>query len=307
MNTALNTSLYSAVEDLIHRETGEQASIVGGRAASGGCINQAQVVELADGRCYFLKSNGAPLPGMFEEEARGLAALASAATLRVPQPVGTGGGIEGVPPFLVTEAIKTGVPGPRFFEDFGQGLAELHSAAPPHRGPENQGFGFPADNYLGATPQPNTWHHDWVEFWSCERLGHQLKLVRQKGLNDPTWDRLGDRLLDRLDDYLREPAEPAALLHGDLWGGNYMVDPSGAPVLIDPAAYCGRREADLAMTCLFGGFDARFYAAYEETWPLAPGSEERLAVYELYHLLNHLNLFGGSYRSGCLNILRRLA
>ena len=112
--------------------------------------------------------------------------------------------------------------------------------------------------------------------------------------------------VDRLDEYLAEPDEPAALLHGDLWGGNYMVDAEGTPVLIDPAAYCGRREADLAMTRLFGGFDARFYAAYEEVWPLAPGSTERLEIYKLYHLLNHLNLFGESYLRQVMDVVDRL-
>ena len=112
--------------------------------------------------------------------------------------------------------------------------------------------------------------------------------------------------MERLEGLIGEPDEPAALLHGDLWGGNYLVDGRGQPVLVDPAAYYGRREADLAMTRLFGGFDSRFYAAYHEVWPLAPGSEERLAVYELYHLLNHLNLFGSGYLSGCLARLRQL-
>ena len=298
--------LDTAVADLIHRETGEHASITSSRPASGGCINDARVVELADGRRYFVKSNPAPLPGMFEQEAFGLGALAAAGAIPVPRPLGTGGGTRGVPPFLVTEAIEPGTPGPRFFEDFGRRFARLHRATPPHRGPRGEAFGFPADNYLGATPQPNTWCDDWAEFWRLNRLGHQLHLAREQGRSDATLDRLGDRLLDRLDEYLAEPAEPAALLHGDLWGGNYMVDRGGSPVLIDPAAYCGRREADLAMTRLFGGFDPRFYAAYEEVWPLAPGAKERLEIYQLYHLLNHLNLVGGGYRSGCVAILRKL-
>lgn len=115
----------------------------------------------------------------------------------------------------------------------------------------------------------------------------------------------GDRLMDRLEEWLIEPDEPACLLHGDLWGGNYMVDAAGEPVLIDPAAYYGRREADLAMTMIFGGFDGRFYRAYEEVWPLPEGSQDRLEIYKLYHYLNHLNLFGGGYYSSCMAILRR--
>ncbi len=219
----------------------------------------------------------------------------------MPRVIAVGDEKEG-PPFLVLEAIDTGRRGEGFFETFGRRFAELHRKATGER------FGFERDNYIGSTPQPNRWSDDWCEFWRRQRLGFQLDLARRRGLSDRTLDRLGDALLERLDELIGEPAEPPTLLHGDLWGGNgnYMVDEEGAPVLIDPAAYFGRREADLAMTRLFGGFDARFYAAYEEVWPLSPGAETRLDVYKLYHLLNHLNLFGGGYRSSSIDVLRRL-
>ena len=132
-----------------------------------------------------------------------------------------------------------------------------------------------------------------------------MALARRNGVGDAAMQRAGARLMERLEELIGEPNEPACLLHGDLWGGNYMTDTRGEPVLIDPAAYCGRREADLAMTRLFGGFDARFYRAYEEVWPLGDGAEERLEIYKLYHLLNHLNLFGGGYHGSCMAILRR--
>ncbi len=302
----MDPNLRSAVEELIARATGDAARVVRSSSAGGGCINAARTLELDDGRCFFVKSNPDPLPGMFEREAEGLEALAAAVAIRVPRPVGSGGGGE-VPPFLVLEAIATGQPGPGFAEDFGRRFAALHRRSPGHRGPGGEAFGFDHDNYLGATPQPNGWCADWCDFWRRRRLGHQLELARKRGLSDRRLDRLGDRLLGRLEDLLGAPEEPAALLHGDLWGGNYMVGEGGEPVLIDPAVYCGRREADLAMTMLFGGFEPRFYAAYEEAWPLAPGSAERLEIYQLYHLLNHLNLFGRGYRSGCVAILERFA
>ncbi len=134
-----------------------------------------------------------------------------------------------------------------------------------------------------------------------------MRLARERGLSDDELDRLGDRLLERLDDWIDLREEPACLLHGDLWSGNYMADDAGDPVLIDPAAYYGHREADLAMTELFGGFDHTFYEAYEEEWPLPPGSPERREIYKLYHLLNHLNLFGRGYRARCIGILQRFA
>jgi fructosamine-3-kinase len=214
--------------------------------------------------------------------------------------IGVGGGDgSDAPPFLLMECIETGRPAGGFFEAFGRALALLHREA---RGAR---YGFERDNYIGATEQPNDWNDDWTAFWREQRLGYQLALARRQGLSDGAMIRHGDRLLERLDTLIGEPAEPPSLLHGDLWGGNYLVDERGGPVLIDPAAYYGRREADLAMTHLFGGFDARFHRAYEEVWPLEEGAAERLEIYKLYHLLNHLNLFGGSYYGGCMAILRR--
>lgn len=293
--------LMEHVEKLIERETGAPAEVVSHQASGGGCINNAEVLELRDGRTFFLKSNPRPLPRLFECEAEGLEALHAVGAIRVPQPTGTGGGESGVPPFIVMEHIRPGSQKPNFQEEMGRRFAEMH------RNSSAAKFGFSHDNYLGSTPQPNAWEEDWVEFWRERRLGHQLRLARHQGLSDREMDRLGERMMDRLEEWIAEPAEPPCLLHGDLWGGNYMADENGEPVLIDPAAYYGRREADLAMTQLFGGFTSAFYAAYEEAWPLAPGSDVRLDLYRLYHLLNHLNIFGGSYRGGCVEIMKRYA
>ncbi len=299
----MEDALRTAVEQLIAAETGAGARIVETRAAGGGCIHRAEVVELEGGRRYFVKSNPAPPPRIFEREAEGLAALAAAGAIRVPEPLGTG---ERPMPFLVMEAIEAGRRRSGFSAAFGRRFARLHRANADAGGTVER-FGFDRDNHIGATPQPNPWTGDWVDFFRRHRLGHQLALAREKGVSDPALERLGDRLLRRLDDLIGEPDEPPCLLHGDLWSGNFMVGEAGEPVLVDPAAYYGRREADLAMTRLFGGFDRRFYAAYEEVWPLAPGSGERLEIYKLYHLLNHLNLFGRGYRDGCVSIMTRFA
>jgi fructosamine-3-kinase len=273
--------------------------IVSLRPVGGGCISEALVVELADGRRLFVKSNRAAPAAMFEREAEGLRALEAVGALRVPR--GAEAGTSGEVVWIAMEAIESAARGPRFWEDFGEGLARLHREGRAER------FGFPHDNFLGSTPQPNGWLDDWTEFFRQRRLGFQLRLAGERGRSDAELDRLGERLLARLDDLLAGVDEPPSLLHGDLWGGNFLTGPEGEPVLVDPACSYGHREADLAMTRLFGGFDRRFYAAYEAAWPLAPDHENRRPLYELYHLLNHLNLFGGRYRGQCLAILRRLA
>lgn len=277
------------------------AEVTAARSVGGGSIHAAFQVELAGGRRIFVKASRQAPPETFPREAEALAALAEPGALRVPgHPLaGSGGGFT----FLLLEWIESGSPEKGFFEAFGRGLALLH-----RRTAETSGgrFGFHVDNWIGATPQPNGWKGDWVEFWRERRLGHQLHLARRSGVGNGELLRLGDLLLDRLETWIDLPEEPPCLLHGDLWGGNYLVDQAGAAVLIDPAVYYGHREADLAMTRLFGGFSSAFYRAYEEAWPLPRESEDRLVVYELYHLLNHLNLFGGSYRASCLAHLRRL-
>jgi fructosamine-3-kinase len=197
------------------------------------------------------------------------------------------------------EYIEQGSKKSGFQAIMGRQFAQLHRKAQSPR------HGWNDPNYLGSTPQPNLWNTDWVEFWRENRLGHQLRLAERNGFSDTSFRRWGENLMDRLDELIGEPREPACLLHGDLWSGNYLADSQGEPVLIDPAAYFGRREADLAMTLLFGGFTSDFYRAYEEVWPLEEGSSNRLEIYKLYHLLNHLNLFGSGYKSGCMAILKR--
>lgn len=299
----MNTALGDAIAARIGEATGRPGLMRETLSVGGGSLHETVAMILNDGRRYFVKT-GAPL-ATFEAEAAGLRALAAPGVLRVADVVASGETDDGVG-FLVLEWIerslrRQGELGRSFFADFGRRLAELHRATRAER------YGFDHDNVLGATPQPNGWMDDWVSFWRERRLQPQLTLARSKGVLDDHLSALTDRLLDRLEGLIGlTDGEPPCLLHGDLWGGNYMVDEDGQPVLIDPAVYYGQREADLAMTRLFGGFEPWFYKAYDEAWPLPPDSERRMAVYELYHLLNHLNLFGVGYRSQCVAVLRRL-
>ncbi len=306
----MDSALRQAIERAVADATGREVRVVGERPVEGGCIHDARLLELEGpvegGTRLFLKSNRSAPADLFPREADGLRALAAPAVIRVPaDPVA--GETEDGTRFLVMEAIETGGPpsdGSRFFESFGRRFARLHRETVQD---EDRPFGFDHGNYLGSTPQPNPRTATWVDFFREHRLGHQLRLARSNHRSDPELDRLGDRLLDRLEEWIDMPDEPACLLHGDLWSGNFLADAAGEPVLVDPAAYHGHREADLAMTELFGGFDRAFYAAYEEEWPLLPGSRQRREIYQLYHLLNHLNLFGRGYRGQCLAILRRFA
>lgn len=250
--------------------------------AGGGCINQSQVVEASDGRRYFVKTNRAELLEMFVAEAAGLAELATARAIRVPQPVCHG--VAGGQAFLVLEHLSLSAVGNAAL--LGRQLAALHK----HTHAE---FGWHRDNTLGATPQTNAWRSDWIEFWREQRLVPQLERAAENGAPRQLLVQ-GWRLLDRLGEVLADHQPQASLLHGDLWSGNFAYC-AGQPVLFDPAVYYGDRETDLAMSELFGGFPSEFYAAYRQAWPLAPGYERRRTLYNLYHVLNHFNLFGGGY------------
>ena len=218
---------------------------------------------------------------MFPAEARGLAWLGQAGALRVPAVLAAGEG------FLALELVRPGTPRPKFDEEVGRGLAALHRTTP-------AGFGLDHDNFIGRLPQSNraATAPGWAAFYRERRLEPQIDSAA--GLLSPALRRDFDRLFARLDE-LVGPEEPPARLHGDLWGGNLMCDAEAAPCLIDPAVYGGHREMDLAMMRLFGGFRTAAFAAYHEAYPLAPGHAERVPLYQLYPLLVHVNLFGGSY------------
>jgi len=263
------------IRETITRETGQEPVGIP-RAIGGGCINEA--FRLGE---YFIKSNTSARIDMFEMELLGLAALHDTATVKVPQPICSG--VARDRSFLVLELLPLGDSSSRAQELLGRQLADLHRTTSDH-------FGWSRDNYIGTTSQPNTPSSSWVDFLRESRLGHMLRLTGDCGFSF----RGADTLLDNLDCFFEEPPPPS-LLHGDLWGGNAGVLTDGVPVIFDPAVYYGDREADLAMTHLFGGFNSSFYRAYQEAWPLPPGHELRTDLYNLYHILNHSILFGGSY------------
>lgn len=268
------------------------ASITTRRALAGGDINEAWAITLSDGREVFVKSKRAAPEGMFAREAEGLAWLRTGA-IRIPEVLAVG------ERFLALERIVPGRPRGDHDEQLGRGLAALHRATP------TEGFGFPRDNFIADLPQDNRSEADWPSFYAERRLRPMLRRAVGAGRASTAMQRGFERLFTRMV-ALVGPPEPAARLHGDLWGGNAMVDEQGAPVLIDPAVYGGHREVDLAMMRLFGGFGARVFAAYEEAWPLAPGVEERVGLYQLYPLLVHVVLFGGGYAGSVERHLRQL-
>ena len=281
---------------------------IGLAGISGGCIADAAIATFGDGSKVFIKSAGKlahAAPEMFQREAEGLRALAAAEALRIPKVLAVS------EEALVLELIREAPKKPGFAESFGQGFAKLHG----HRA---RTCGFPQDNFIGSTRQLNapldsSWDEavtnngsTWPEFFVERRLRFQVRLAASRGYGHE-FERLLDGAELRFVELLSSAIEVPCILHGDLWSGNYIVDDRGEACLIDPAVYYGHREADLAMTRLFGGFEPSFYDAYAEAFPLAPGHEDRLPIYQLYHVLNHLNLFGSGYFGQAKRILQHYA
>ncbi len=270
--------------------------IVRAEALAGGDINDAYRLELASGTRVFAKTHASADPRMFPCEARGLVWLGEARALRVPEVLAVSAATD-ESAFLVLEHLQ---PGPRrsdFDERLGRGLADLHRAG-------SVELGLDHDNFIGSLRQSNRRHATWAEFFCAERLAAQLELPNAKRLLPTSVRRSFDRLIERIDEHVGPP-EPTARLHGDLWGGNLHTSPDGEPMLIDPAVYGGHREMDLAMMRLFGGFKERVFAAYRESYPLTPGHEERVLLWQLYPLLVHVNLFGASYVEPVVRALQR--
>jgi protein-ribulosamine 3-kinase len=262
---------------------------------AGGCISDAFRVTTPNGTLFVKADRPERLP-MFEAEASGLEALRDAGALRVPEVVALGQDAEGA--FIALEWLDLS-PGRAGAEhELGERLAMQHRSTA-------REFGWHRENWIGATPQHNGWHADWVEFWQTRRLGPQLDLAAAHGARSAVIDR-GRRLAELLPAYFASHRPVPSLLHGDLWGGNWAVDGGGRPVLFDPAVYFGDRETDLAMTRLFGGFGTGFYAAYHAAWPLDAAAGYRRDLYNLYHVLNHYNLFGGGYLEQGAGMIDRL-
>jgi fructosamine-3-kinase len=274
------------------------SDIEAGRPLSGGDINQAFAVRLADGREIFVKTNTRSPAGMFAAEARGLAWLAEAGALRLPAVLAVSPPKAPGPAFLALELVRLGRPAPSFDEVLGRGLAALHRRGAPS-------FGLDHDNFIGPLPQTNTPAAGWAEFYRARRLEPQLRIAVDAGRAPAALRRGFERLFAALP-ALVGAAEPPSRLHGDLWSGNLLCDDGGAPCLIDPAVYGGHREVDLAMMRLFGGFGRRVFEAYDEAWPLGDGAAERVDLYQLYPLMVHVNLFGGGYAASAQAALERL-
>ncbi len=280
-------------ESALFQSLGKRVVVKASRFVSGGCINHTLKLETDMGP-YFLKWNDDADDNMFEKESSGLQLLARQNVINLPTVLGRGKA-DGKN-FLLLSYIHKHPPASNFWQTFGQSLAHLHRVSSPT-------FGLSHNNYIGRLPQNNEERDSWIDFFIEKRLEVQLGLAIYNGLVDQDFAKKFRLIYAQLPGLL--PDEPPALLHGDLWSGNFMVGDQGLPFVYDPAVYFGHREIELAFTRLFGGFDRTFYQSYHEAFPLEAGFEQRIEIYNLYPLLVHVNLFGSSYLSGINQTLRR--
>lgn len=285
---------WQPIIDHIETSTGNGFSVDRQQVVGGGSINNAFILSDSKRGQYFVKTNHSGQAAMFEAEARGLQELADSNCIRVPRPVCHGD--DGSQSYIVLEYLD--MSGHAEQVALGKQLAEMHKVTMPQ-------FGWQIDNTIGATHQPNKMMDDWLEFWRKQRLGFQLKLAAKNGYGGEL-QTLGDEMLARMHVLFTGRQVVASMLHGDLWGGNVSGLPGGAPVIFDPAFYYGDREADIAMTYLFGGFSKQFYASYQESYRLDDGFEVRKTFYNIYHIINHLNLFGGGYHVQAVDMLKKV-
>jgi fructosamine-3-kinase len=258
----------------------------------GGCINNGARLGTTSGETFFLKTNPGAPKDMFTREAEGLQAL------RLPEGPYTPAVYLYGEEFILLEDLAPATRTSDYWMVFGRRLAALHNHT-------NDRFGFAHNNYIGSTPQPNAWTEDGWQFFGEQRLLYQARLANRRGLLARAEVERVERLVTRLAEFI--PRQPASLIHGDLWSGNATTNRKGEPAIIDPAAHYGWAEAELAMTALFGSFPEAFYRAYQEVRPLEADFRGRFPIYNLYHLLNHLNLFGSGYLGQVLQILHRFS
>ena len=285
--------MWTLIAEHISQVTAQPFNINQHRSVSGGCINQGYCLQ-GDGLAYFVKINQASRLSMFAAEAFGLKQMAATHTIRLPEPICWG--ISDNYSYLVLEWLEFAQGNSLSWEKMGQKLALMHQTS------GNQRFGWNENNTIGSTPQINTWTDNWADFFAQHRIGYQLQLAQKRGGSFPERTEVLLAVLKCLKDHHPQPS----LVHGDLWSGNVGVTKDGEPVILDPATYYGDREVDIAMTELFGGFPAPFYRGYNEVFPLEEGYQQRKTLYNLYHILNHFNLFGGGYGTQANQMLKQI-
>lgn len=290
---------WQSIGQHIEQITGRSFLLSHQQSMAGGSINAAFLLTGQDGEKYFVKTNKTGQQAMFEAEARGLQEIASSGAIKVPQPVCVGD--DQRQSYIVLEYLEMSRQANQ--PVLGEQLAAMHAVTA-------ESFGWQIDNTIGATHQPNTRMDNWLTFWREQRLGYQLQLAAHNGYGGEL-QALGERLLVDMPKLFEGHEVRPSMLHGDLWGGNVAgLDVTGSqqgtPVIFDPALYYGDREADIAMTYVFGGFDSDFYASYQNVSPLDEGFSVRKTFYNLYHIINHLNLFGGGYHAQAIAMLKQV-
>lgn len=291
----VDNSDWQTIAIQIELTTNRSFSIINARPVSGGCINSAYLLQGKD-NSYFIKINQAQMISMFEAEFSGLKEIEQTHTIKVPQPILSG--IFKNNSFLVLESIILKPGSQQSDKQLGHQLAALHQLKQPF-------FGWHIDNTIGSTEQINHSSNNWLNFWRTNRLDFQLSLAEKNGFSG-TLIESGEKLSSSLHHFFIGYTPHPSLLHGDLWAGNAAMTDQGEPIIYDPACYYGDRETDIAMTELFGGFSSSFYAAYNEYYPLDSAYSLRKTLYNLYHILNHLNLFGASYQQQAQNMMDSL-
>ena len=285
--------MWTQIARHITQTTEKPFEIEKSHPVSGGCINQGYAVS-GNGLIYFVKINQANQEAMFAAEALGLKQIHATKTIRVPEPICWG--IAEKSSYLVLEWLEFGGGNSQSWEKMGRNLAHLHQVSLSDR------FGWHCNNTIGSTPQINTISNNWADFFAHQRISYQLRLAKERGGNFPD----EDQVIPAISEILSQHQPHPSLVHGDLWSGNAAITVDGEPVILDPATYWGDREVDLAMTELFGGFPAAFYRGYNDVFPLDAGYQQRKTLYNLYHILNHFNLFGGGYASQANRMLQEI-
>ena len=287
--------MWTAICQEITTKTGQKFQLdTSPRPLAGGCINQGYCLSSQD-KSYFVKINQASLVSMFEAESFGLEEIKATNTIKVPTPISYGQ--VGESSYLILEwlDLKRGTSEQNWY-DLGENLARLHLV------PVGNTFGWSRSNTIGSTPQPNNFKHSWADFFATERIGYQLKLAKRKGAHFADVE----KIIERTHELLRDRQPVPSLVHGDLWSGNAAITTTGQPIILDPATYYGDCEVDIAMTELFGGFSCAFYRGYNNVAPLDTQYQKRKSLYNLYHVLNHFNIFGGGYQAQAQQMIKQL-